>query len=64
MDLFEVMRKDMKEGMKGKEKVKVESLGNVKKLLVEGKRGGGGKESLRDEGGLKMMEKVVKEGKD
>ena len=48
MDLFEQISNDIKEAMKAKDKVKLETLRNVKKFFAA----------------LKIMQKLVKQGKD
>ena len=41
MDLFDVISNDIKEAMKAKDKVKLETLRNVKKFFLEAKTGNG-----------------------
>ena len=52
MDLFEQISNDIKEAMKAKDKVRLETLRNVKKV------------TLTDDAALKLMQKLVKQGKD
>lgn len=64
MDLFEQISNDIKEAMKAKDKVKLETLRNVKKFFLEAKTAPGANDTLTDEAALKIMQKLVKQGKD
>ena len=63
MDLFDVISNDIKEAMKAKDKVKLETLRNVKKFFLEAKTAPGANDTLTDDA-LKIMQKLVKQGKD
>ncbi|MBM6720553.1 GatB/YqeY domain-containing protein [Bacteroides gallinaceum] len=64
MDLFEQISNDIKEAMKAKDKVRLETLRNVKKVFLEAKTAPGANDTLSDETALKLMQKLVKQGKD
>ena len=64
MDLFERISEDIKEAMKAKDKVKLEALRNVKKYFIEAKTAPGANDTLADEAGIKIIQKLVKQGKD
>ncbi len=64
MDLFEQISNDIKEAMKAKDKVKLETLRNVKKFFLEAKTAPGANDTLTDDAALKIMQKLVKQGKD
>ena len=64
MDLFDQISNDIKEAMKAKDKVKLETLRNVKKLFLEAKTAPGANDTLTDDAALKIMQKLVKQGKD
>ena len=64
MDLFEQISNDIKEAMKAKDKVRLETLRNVKKCFLEAKTAPGANDTLTDEAALKIMQKLVKQGKD
>lgn len=64
MDLFEVISNDIKEAMKAKDKVKLETLRNIKKFFLEAKTAPGANDTLTDDAALKIMQKLVKQGKD
>ena len=64
MDLFEQISNDIKEAMKAKDKVRLETLRNVKKFFLEAKTAPGANDTLTDDTALKIMQKLVKQGKD
>ena len=64
MDLFELISNDIKEAMKAKDKVKLGTLRNVKKVFLEAKTAPGANDTLTDDAALKIMQKLVKQGKD
>ena len=64
MDLFDVISNDINEAMKAKDKVKLETLRNVKKFFLEAKTAPGANDTLTDDAALKIMQKLVKQGKD
>ena len=57
MDLFEQISNDIKEAMKAKDKVRLETLRNVKKCFLEAKTAPGANDTLTDEAALKIMQK-------
>ena len=64
MDLFEQVSEDIKNAMKAKDKVALETLRNVKKFFLEAKTAPGANDTLTDADALKIMQKLVKQGKD
>lgn len=64
MDLFDQISNDIKEAMKAKDKVKLETLRNVKKFFLEAKTAPGANDTLTDDAALTIMQKLVKQGKD
>lgn len=64
MALFEQISKDIVEAMKAKDKVKLEALRNVKKLFIEAKTAPGANDTLTDADAIKIMAKMMKQGKD
>ena len=64
MDLFERISNDIKEAMKAKDKVRLETLRNVKKFFLEAKTAPGANDTLSDEAALKIIQKLTKQGKD
>lgn len=64
MALFEQISEDIKAAMKARDKVALETLRNVKKVFLEAKTAPGANDTLNDEDALKLMQKLVKQGKD
>ncbi|ERI80789.1 YqeY-like protein [Bacteroides pyogenes F0041] len=64
MDLFDRVSEDIKNAMKAKDKVALETLRNVKKFFIEAKTAPGANDSLTDDAALKIIQKLVKQGKD
>ena len=63
MDLFDKVSEDIKNAMKAKDKVALETLRNIKKFFIEAKTAPGANDTLTDEA-LKIIQKLVKQGKD
>lgn len=64
MDLFERVSEDIKNAMRAKDKVALETLRNIKKVFLEAKTAPGANDTLSDEAALKIIQKLVKQGKD
>lgn len=64
MALFDQISKDIISTMKAKDKVRLEALRNVKKLFLEAKTAPGANDELSDADALKILSKLVKQGKD
>ena len=64
MDLFEKVSEDIKNAMKAKDKGARETLRNVKKVFLEAKTAPGANDTLTDADALKLIQKLVKQGKD
>ncbi len=64
MDLFDQVSEDIKTAMKAKDKVALETLRNVKKFFIEAKTAPGANDTLSDVDAVKIMQKLVKQGKD
>ena len=64
MDLFEQISNDIKEAIKAKDKVRLETLRNIKKVFLEAKTAPGANDTLTDDMAVKIMQKLVKQGKD
>ena len=50
--------------MKAKEKVRLETLRNIKKYFLEAKTAPGANDTLTDENALKILQKLAKQGKE
>lgn len=64
MDLFDKVSEDIKNAMKAKDRVALETLRNVKKVFLEAKTAPGANDTLSDADALKLIQKLVKQGKD
>ena len=64
MDLFERVSEDIKNAMKAKDKVALETLRNIKKFFLEAKTAPGANDTLTDADALKILQKLAKQGKD
>ena len=64
MEMFDRIINDIKEAMKAKDKVRLETLRNIKKVFLEAKTAPGANDTLTDEAAIKIMQKLVKQGKD
>jgi len=63
MEMFDRISNDIKDAMKAKDKVRLETLRNIKKVFLEAKTAPGANDTLTDEA-AKIMQKLVKQGKD
>jgi Uncharacterized conserved protein len=64
MDLFDKVSEDIKNAMKAKDRVALETLRNIKKYFLEAKTAPGANDELADDAALKIIQKLVKQGKD
>ena len=64
MEMFDRISNDIKEAMKAKDKVRLETLRNIKKVFLEAKTAPGANDTLTDDAAMKIMQKLVKHGKD
>ena len=64
MNLFDQISNAIKAAMLAKDKVKLAALRNVKKLLLEAKTAPGANDTVTDDTALKIIQKLVKQGKD
>jgi len=64
MTLFEQINEDIKAAMKAREKVRLEALRNLKKLMLEERAAKGAGTELSDSESLKLIQKLVKQGRD
>ena len=64
MEMFDRISNDIKDAMKAKDKVRLETLRNIKKVFLEVKTAPGANDTLTDDAAMKIMQKLVKQGKD
>lgn len=62
--LFNQISQDIVAAMKAKDKVRLEALRNVKKYFIEAKTAPGANDELSDDAALKILAKLVKQGRD
>lgn len=64
MSLFDQISEDIKAAMKAREKDRLEALRNLKKVMLEERAAKGAGSELTDSESLKLIQKLVKQGKD
>lgn len=64
MTLFDQISEDIKSAMKAHEKVRLETLRNIKKVFLEAKTAPGANDTLTDADALKIISKLAKQGKE
>ncbi|MCI6551058.1 MAG: GatB/YqeY domain-containing protein [Prevotella sp.] len=64
MTLFDQISEDIKAAMKARDKVRLETLRNIKKVFLEAKTAPGANDTLKDEKALKILQKLAKQGKE
>ncbi|MCD8291514.1 MAG: GatB/YqeY domain-containing protein [Prevotella sp.] len=64
MNLFEQVSNDIKDAMKARDKVRLETLRNIKKVFLEAKTAPGANDTLEDAVALKLLSKLAKQGKE
>lgn len=62
--LFDTISNDIKEAMKARDKVRLETLRNIKKVFLEAKTAPGANDTLEDADALKILSKLAKQGKE
>ena len=64
MALFDQISEDIKSAMKARDKVRLETLRNIKKVFLEAKTAPGANDTLSDADALKIISKLAKQGKE
>ena len=64
MALFDQINSDITAAMKAREKVKLEALRNIKKVMLEAKSAKGASTEISDDDVLKIISKLAKQGND
>jgi len=64
MTLFEQVSEDIKAAMKARDKVRLDTLRNIKKVFLEAKTAPGANDTLEDPDALKIISKLAKQGKE
>ena len=64
MDIFDIISNDLKEAMKAKDKVALDTLRNIKKVLLEAKTAPGANDTVDDATAIKLIGKLAKQGRE
>ena len=64
MNLYDTISNDIKEAMKAKDKVALDTLRNIKKVILEAKTAPGAGDTVSDETAIKLIQKLAKQGKE
>lgn len=64
MTLFDQISEDIKAAMKARDKVRLETLRNIKKVFIEAKTAPGTNDELDDAAALKIIQKLAKQGRE
>lgn len=64
MTLFDQISEDIKAAMKARDKVRLETLRNIKKVFLEAKTAPGANDTLEDANALKILQKLAKQGRE
>lgn len=62
--LFEQISNDIKEAMKARDRVRLDTLRNIKKVFLEAKTAPGAGDTLDDAGAVKILAKLAKQGRE
>lgn len=64
MALFDQVSNDIKVAMIARDKVRLETLRNIKKVFIEAKTAPGANDNLTDEDAMKILQKLAKQGRE
>lgn len=64
MALFEQISEDIKAAMKVRDRVRLDTLRNIKKVFLEAKTAPGANDTLDDADALKIIQKLAKQGRE
>lgn len=64
MELYDIISNDIKEAMKAQDKVALATLRNIKKVLLEAKTAPGANDTVSDDAAMKIIQKLVKQGRE
>lgn len=62
--MFDKISEDIKAAMKARDKVRLETLRNIKKVFLEAKTAPGANDTLEDAAALKILQKLAKQGRE
>ena len=64
MTIYDQVSEDIKAAMKARDKVRLETLRNIKKVFIEAKTAPGANDTLDDADALKIIQKLAKQGRE
>ena len=64
MTLYDQISEDIKSAMKARDKVRLETLRNIKKVFIEAKTAPGANDTLEDADALTIIQKLAKQGRE
>lgn len=64
MNIFDQISEDIKAAMKARNKVRLDTLRNIKKVFLEAKTAPGANDTLEDADALKIIQKLAKQGRE
>ncbi|MGM9705883.1 MAG: GatB/YqeY domain-containing protein [Prevotella sp.] len=64
MTLFDKISEDIKAAMKARDKVRLDTLRNIKKVFLEAKTAPGANDTLSDADAMKILQKLAKQGRE
>ncbi len=64
MNIFDQISEDIKAAMKARDKVRLDTLRNIKKVFLEAKTAPGTNDTLEDADALKIIQKLAKQGRE
>ena len=64
MTLYDQISEDIKAAMKARDKVRLETLRNIKKEFIEAKTAPGANDTLTDADAIKIIQKLAKQGRE
>ena len=64
MTLYDQISEDIKVAMKARDKVRLETLRNIKKVFIEAKTAPGANDTLADADAIKIIQKLAKQGRE
>lgn len=62
--LFDQISTDIRDAMKARDKVRLDTLRNIKKVFLEAKTAPGANDTLSDADAMKILQKLAKQGKE
>jgi len=64
MNLYDQISEDIKAAMKARDKVRLDTLRNIKKVFIEARTAPGANDTLADADAIKIIQKLAKQGRE